>query len=274
MLQLMVKRSTGFVFLLGLAAVSATTGCDDDHTRLLEETHAGPIERIEIEVGAGQVEVVARDSVDGRDVSTDVDLLARLHGSHARLRSEVRGTTLHIESECASLFSTCKVDLNLIVPPAVSVDVGTGSGDVWIESTQGSANADTGSGSVTFNGVVGARLEGSTGSGDVIFKRASADVVVADTGSGDVVALSATFDNVDVDTGSGDVSLDLGNRATRIDVDTGSGDVGLVVPRGEYAVDVDTGSGDVRLDDIDDVGGADARISVDTGSGDVTLRGR
>lgn len=272
-----MKRSTGFVFLLALAAVSVTTGCDDDQTtRLREETHDGPIERVEIEVGAGQIEIVGREGVEGEEgpATGEVDLLARLHGSHTRLQSEVRGTTLHIESECGSFFATCKLDLNLIVAPDVRVEVGTGSGDVWIEGINGDASADTGSGDVMMRDVSGQRLTGSTGSGDVSFKRASAQVVVADTGSGDVTALSATFEKVEVDTGSGNVSLDLSNRASRIDIDTGSGDVGLVLPRGAYAIEVDTGSGDVRLDDIDDVGSSDARIDIDTGSGDVSLRGR
>lgn len=271
----MVKRSTAFVFLLVLPAVSASTGCDDDQTtRLLEQTHDGPIERIEIEVGSGQVEVMGREELDGDPAAEHVDLLARLRGSHARLRSEVRGSTLHVHSECASFFASCKVDLNLIVPPSVTVDIGTGSGDVWVESVRGDATADTGSGNVMFNGVDGGRIEGSTGSGNVTFKRSTANTVVADTGSGNVVALGTTFDHVDADTGSGNVSLDLSNRPVRIDVDTGSGDVGLVIPAGPYSVDVDTGSGDVSLDDIDDVSDSDSRISVDTGSGDVTLRGR
>lgn len=237
--------------LLGLAAAAYGALVVLDLLARSESRSTRPLpvgERVELETGSGDLEVVAGDGPPRIELRT----VAGLWGEPEIRIRRGPGGLVSVEADCPGLSFFCTAEARLIVPAGTALVARTGSGEITVRGIRGGVDAETGSGDVELEGVGGAR-------------------VIADTGSGNVEASGITAGAVGAETGSGDVSLTLSQPPDDVFVDTGSGEVELRLPDVGYAIETDTGSGDERVDVRRD-DGAPRRIRVDTGSGDVTVR--
>lgn len=159
---------------------------------------------------------------------------------------------LHLETaDYLSPFGHFSRSFSVLVPPSMSVDVRSGSGDISAVDLAGDLKLETGSGAVTVFNATG-RLELKDGSGDIFVSGASSSVVNAHTGSGDV-------------------HLILETAPVTVDAATGSGDLTVEVPAGtRYQVRKETHSGSTG-GDVSSYPQAANTISATTSSGSVTV---
>lgn len=126
-----------------------------------------------------------------------------------------------------------------------TTEVQSGSGDVRLDALADEARVKSGSGDVTVGRAAGA-LVVTSGSGDVRVGRAERPLAVK-TGSGDVVVGDSTAD-LTFSTGSGDLLVDRAHRG-RVTITGASGDVVLGIPAGTPVwTDVFTASGRITSD--------------------------
>lgn len=174
---------------------------------------------------------------------------------------DLRGDTLVITVPKAgsSFFGRGpEVHVDVRLPSDSTLDLSSGSADLWVDGRLAQADAETGSGDVRLD-VIG-RGSARTGSGDVTIGSCAGDLLVK-TGSGDVAGEVVDGD-VEAKTGSGDVVF--GRVSGHLQAKTGSGD--LVVKDPGTSSDLVTGSADVVLNRV-----VDGRHRVRTGSGDVAI---
>ncbi|MCJ7679770.1 MAG: DUF4097 domain-containing protein [Candidatus Aminicenantes bacterium] len=204
--------------------------------------------RIEGVEGRDSIEVRARITVRGMSsrrsrqfIEEKVVLTLERNGSRAVLKSLFRP---HI-----SLFSVGSkmIDLTILVPSRLDLDIDDSSGDMDLKNIDGSVVIDDSSGDITVRNV-----------------RGNVDI---DDNSGDIV-LEAVGGSVMIDDRSGTIELrDLGGR---VNVDDSSGDIFIQTAVGD--VTVSDSSGDITIDGVE----RDVIIKSD-GSGDVDItnvRGR
>ena len=162
--------------------------------------------------------------------------------------------------------------------------VATGSGDIEARDVDGEQAFETGSGSLHASRLTGGAVKVGTGSGDVTVESVQATNLRAQTGSGELSMSGVSAPEVVLGTGSGDVSVQLLRRIDRLKVSTGSGGVRITAPPDlGAAIRVTTGSGGVESDFplsgvqrgsgsfAAVVGDGRGDIFVTTGSGDVAL---
>jgi len=198
------------------------------------ETHE-PV-RLFTEIGKGSVRVEATDTtethveVTGRDAD---QVLVRQDGQQISVIAPKQRSVIS--------FGGDRIDVLITLPEHSDVAVRTGSADVTLTGTVGTAQVKSGSGDIEVDAAAGpAVLE--TGSGDVRVEQARAELK-AKSGSGDVLVVDA---------------------AGALVVSTGSGDVQLWTTHGPAVVK--TGSGDLK------VGDAGTDLSFSTGSGDLVVK--
>lgn len=206
------------------------------------------------EIGKGSVRVVATDTtethvqVTGRDADQTV---VRQDGDQISvLGPKQRGGIFGGDS---------RLDVVVTLPAASDLTIRTGSADIRVTGTVGTAQLRSGSGDVEVDTSAGP-LAVETGSGDVRVESARADLK-AKSGSGDVMVVDAAA-AVLVSTGSGDVRL-WTTRGTAV-VKTGSGD--LEVGEAEGDVALTTGSGDLVVSKAHR-----GRVTVKGASGNVAI---
>jgi hypothetical protein len=170
-------------------------------------TLGGPIQRIDLQIAAGDIKLVAGSSDDVTVQRT----------SNWRLRrptttATVDGSTARIHATCPRVvvpLAACSVDHRVEVPPGVRVDVRTDSGTVTATGLDGWVRI------VTSNG----RVEAS----------------------------ELHTDELIVDTVGGSVSASFGLAPSRVDVRSGGGDIELVLPADMYDIMVAADGGEVDL---------------------------
>ena len=154
-------------------------------------------------------------------------------------------------------FSVPKVEVQLTVqvPPRVTVELSSSSGDLASQDLAVAQSLRTSSGEVSVAGA-GGRISVSTASGDVSLTDARAGRIATASGNVDVHGAPGVYR---VATSSGDVTIDAASDSLWIE--STSGDV--VVRKAGRDPGVRTSSGDVTLR------GASGKISVTTVSGEV-----
>ncbi|MCO6009292.1 DUF4097 domain-containing protein [Actinoallomurus purpureus] len=221
------------------------------HSRIMSGPH--PITALEVEMGAGEVEVTAGPA---GQVTVDQTLKWALNKSHVERSWD--GTTLHLKAVCGPgsvLFSSleCGVGLRIQVPAEVALQAKTSSGTVAAEGLTGTVRLQTSSGVVSME-----RLAGP------VWARASSGVINGtDLGSS----------RVDVGLSSGATTLEFRTAPRDVTARTSSGSISIGVPPGQrYRVE---GGSSFTKPDIaaglqDDT--SDRRIEVHTSSGSVKVR--
>lgn len=213
------------------------------HTATEQRTYAHPIDRIEIELHSGSVDL---ESGEGGRVAIDRTLT--WSDDRPTYREEWQGNVLRITTGCSG--RRCSLDYRIQLPAGVAVDAYTSAGNVNSRSMQGDQKLRSDSGDV---GAVDAsgRLSASSGSGDVIGTGLSSTRTDGKTDSGNLsLKFAKAPEQVIAGSDSGNVSVIVPQVAqgyrVRADTDSGSRDVGVTQSSGSpYAVTAHTDSGNV-----------------------------
>lgn len=242
-----------------LIAVLATAGAvvaalvtffpNEDRTTF---DQAGPIQTVEVDVEAGEVEVVA---VEG-DVARVTRTRRYLQGAPT-VREALAAGVFRLEAKCPRFVTVgCTVDHRVEVPAGVSVRVRTDKGSVSVSGVRGMVEVDAGAGNVRLAGTRGpVRVDASAG-------RVEGDDLVA-------LYLDATTD-------AGSIRLSLAEPPPgRLGLKTGAGaiDVALPVVAGGYRVDAEAGAGKVDVAVEQNPGGNRAVIAR-SGAGNIRIHTR
>ncbi len=237
--------------LVAALALAPLVGCivvvegeGDFHADLVVSEPCG---LVSIQLDAGDVSVVRADISD-----VQISWGATGVADAPHVVAEVVDGVLALEGRCGEGLS-CGVDVALLVPSGMALDIETGSGDVSLTGTDAGATVETGSGDVALVCVAG-ELAVTTGAGDI---------------AGSCLQSTALF----AETGGGDVALAWTGPVHDAQVHTGTGDVLLGVLYGDYDLDLFTGSGDIVLAGVNPSDDAPAHLWVTSGAGDLVLTG-
>ncbi len=262
-----------FCTLLLPSAVRADGECRYWAERAAEEPMDG-IRTVVVKAGAGHLEIHGepgrqRMQARGKACASDEHQLER-----TQIRVQRSGDTLVISSIPSNTLLHPKnwfggghsqLDLSIVVPPGIALDVEDGSGDAHI-SNVGSLKIIDGSGALRIEEINGA-LELEDGSGDVAIARArgpvrikdglgdveiqqiAGDVTIVNDGSGGLAILDVRGDVTIGNDGSGEIRIERVSGNVRIKND-GSGDIHVSHVKRNVTVDRD-GSGDIVVQDIE-----------------------
>ncbi len=189
------------------------------------------VERVQLDVGAGDIEVLVADREH-----VLVERTQRYVRNEPNVRADLVDGVLY---------------LDVHLPRSAAITALTGAGDVVISDIDHLVDIETGAGDVRSIAISG-DLDVHTGAGDVSGEWLTAASVVVSTDAGDVyLGMDEPADLVLVDTRAGDVEIDTLAGAYRVTTDTDAGDVELrgVTPSSSspHALDVSTGAGDILL---------------------------
>jgi hypothetical protein len=218
---------------------------------------------------------------------------------HPPLRQD--GNTIHIDYVNDHNIS---VDYEITAPEETAIRIHSGSGNLTIDGTRGSADLQsgsgdlklshmageirlqTGSGNVRAHEIAGA-VRGGTGSGDVELQETGTGDIELRAGSGNITArgIQGAFH---ADTGSGDVNAE-GTQTGSWEIRAGSGNVRLRLPAdAAFDANLSTSSGTIHVattitmtvqgrvqeshkEIIGKVHGGGPLVKIRTGSGDIQI---
>jgi hypothetical protein len=235
--------------LSGVALIVAACGVDPLTTRVdLRQAEFRSVDRVEVVLDAGDVEVVA-----GEEVAVESRL--RWSGfTPPSLEMQRVGATLVVVGTCGATTLACAVDVSLTLPPEVLVEVFTEVGDVSVRDMAGDVFIDTGGGVVELTGLSG-RVDATTDSGDILGE-----------------ALSTL--ELEVLAASGDVEVQMLDERVDLEANTGSGNIQIEVPAGAYELNLYAVSGEVELSNVEEASAAAGSLTAVTQRGDVRVTGR
>jgi DUF4097 and DUF4098 domain-containing protein YvlB len=216
------------------------------------ETHQ-PV-RLFVEIGRGTVAVLATETTESRVEVTGRDADA-VHVEQSG--DEISVVAPRLRS--GFLGGDSRLDVRITVPTGSDVVLRTGSADIAVEGTVGTAQVKSGSGDVRVD-TLGGPAAVSTGSGAITVDVARAELRVK-SGSGEVRVGHAEA-ALSVSTGSG--SVEIGASAGPAVVKTGSGDLAVGDARDDLSMT--TGSGDLVVR-----AASRGRVTAKGASGDVRL---
>jgi hypothetical protein len=196
------------------------------------------------------------------------------------------GNEVHIgEVHDHDLFNNISIDYDISVPPAVALNLHSGSGDIKVSQVGRFLTASTGSGNITATGTHGS-AEAASGSGDIKLDLEGSGDVKARTGSGNI-HIEGLNGALSAKSGSGD--LDAKGRLTGpATLSSGSGNIKLhLTPDAHFNLEASTGSGDIHIgfpgapvqDDHSrhhmtaPINGGGPALEVRTGSGEIEIDG-
>jgi hypothetical protein len=194
----------------------------------------GSLERLAVELGAGNIVIVGggrRDAVEVRHTERYA------FGLEADTRRSVKAGVFGVHSRCpTTLLGPCTVNYRVIVPDNIAVDVRTSGGSVTFSGFRGSAKVATADGAIDISGYCGNSLEARAGAGDI--------------------------------------ALEASCAPPRLSIRSGSGSIRAVLPAGRYDIDAESTSGSADVRGITAHADAPYSVQVLSGSGDVNVEGR
>lgn len=217
---------------------------------------AGGISQVNIQAGAGALHV---EGQAGLDEIVVVGLLCASQESYLdglQIATERLGDgAMGIETQSPDRDGlghgneTARIDLTVLVPLGMSVDIEDSSGDMDVIAT-GDLRIDDSSGSIAVSEIVGSvRIDDSSGGLEV--RGVSGDVAVEDGSGG--IEIHDVAGSVTLRDGSGGIELSEIERSVLVEAD-GSGGIDVRGVGGDLTVERD-GSGGIRY--IDVVGNVD-----------------
>jgi hypothetical protein len=234
-----MRKSIVILFILILSAAPSFADYIESRNLTLP---AQNINELEINAGAGTLEIAGYDNLDKIEVMAEIELegISKKDGAefiqrYAKLDLNAHGSTARLESTFEdnsvnffNLFShnrSGQINLYIKIPKNIALDIEDGSGDMIVENTDAGVIISDGSGGIAIRNI-GGRLKISDGSGDIRVRQIRGDV--------------------DIDDGSG--SVEIRDVVGDVDLNDGSGD--LVVEEIDGSVTVDDGSGDINIDGV------------------------
>jgi hypothetical protein len=216
-----------------LAAAAAAMGVlwlATSGNRSVSYPFSGPLLRIEIEVGSGDVHILGGGRSDVHVRKTE----RFAYGHSPQERLDLDGGVLKIVSQCASLIvGTCSADYELAVPDNVALTVRATDGDVRLDGYRGSVDVATTRGRIAINRFCGFLLQATA-------RRGNIDV---DT--------DCASERLELRSDSGDVTAVVPGGRYRIDADANDGQVVLrdVVAADDapWEIQALSGRGDVTI---------------------------
>ena len=218
-----------FIVIAMFVASFADAAWNDYSTVRELKLDADGIDTLEIDAGAGRMEVKGVTGLDRLVVSativvpeSDEDDAVKIIDRKMRLALDRKGGRAKLDAYFEDGFfgrgSSARIDLKVSVPAGMALQIDDGSGSIDLLDIGADVSIDDGSGSIEVQGV--ANLSIDDGSGSIDVRAAAGDVSIVD-GSGSIKIRSVTG-SVTIDDGSGsikvsDVEEDL------ILVDDGSG---------------------------------------------------
>ncbi len=218
----MTRALIGLLFLAGCPGPLQT----DSESWEIEEA----FDRVVLDAGVGNVSVLG----EARE-GAEVDAMRSWRRRAPTVEVWVEGNALWVEALCEGQTSHCQVDLDLVLPEGVEVEMSLGVGDVTLSDLGGE--------------------------------------VTGEIGVGNVEATALAGPEVTLEVGTGSIDLAHQGPFDRIDTTTGVGGIDLEVPAGAYDLDLATGVGSVDTEGVTDEGSADSVIRARTGTGSITVTG-
>jgi len=160
--------------------------------------------------------------------------------------------TLTITARCPSGQRTCDADIELSVPPGVSVQAAALGGDVAISGLRGTVRASASSGDIRLTRLTGP-VQARSDNGDIIGEALASGQVGAVDAAGDIsLAFAGVPATVTAASAAGDVSIEVPRQAGgyQVRATTAKGDRSVSVqqdPRSSHAVSAISTSGDVAV---------------------------
>jgi Putative adhesin len=190
--------------LVAAAAAMGALWLATSGTRTSEYLAAAEVQRIEIDVGDGNVTIIG----GGLD---EVAVRRTDHYAYDRSPSEWRtqeSGVVRISSRCPSLvIGSCAADYHLTVSNNVPVTVRVERGDVRLANYRGSADLEARAGSITVNRFCGFVLQAATKQGDID------------------ASTSCSAERLELRTDTGNVHAIVPRGRYRVDADTNAGTV-------------------------------------------------
>jgi len=230
------------------------------------ETAAAKVKILEIDAGAGSIEITGNDDSPYIRVKAEIIIegttrkrAVRFMEEFLKLNLENHGETARLESffdfnNTFSLISTslktAEINLHIQMPSNIKLKIDDGSGWIVVNKMNNGIKLDDGSGDVSFENISG-DLRIDDGSGEIELKNIKGNVSI-DDGSGEITIKKIVGD-IDIDDGSGEIFIKSVDGFVKID--DGSGDI-----------NIDQITQDVRI--IDDSSGGQMISNVD---GDVDI---
>lgn len=258
------------IYLLPLAA-AAFAGCS---VHLGEECifkahreaqiESAGIKWVVIESGGGDLRITGGPGIASIAATGEACAASAARLEEIQIHHELRGDTLHLWTDrdrgerirIGWDDEVSRMDLSIVLPTTLSLDVDDGSGDTWIKSVyslviedgsgdleladlRGDVRVEDGSGSLEILGVDG-DVEIQDGSGEIEITGVKGEVVLEDGSGG--VSIRQVGGSVDIrEDGSGNLTIVGISRNVRVRVD-GSGDITIKEVSGNVNVE-DDGSG-------------------------------
>jgi hypothetical protein len=240
--------------IAAFASISLLSGCviainpahaEFQQTKTLT-LNSQALNKLKINTGAGsliirgkkelkQIEVTA-DIYTSGDNKNNYQLSLTNENNQARL-------TAKIDSSGFWQGNSPHIDIIILVPQTMMLDINDGSGNIKINNLNANIELTDGSGDVEIKAING-DLVVNDGSGELTIAKISGTVKVKD-GSGDL-QLKSIQGNVNINDGSGAIMAK--NINGRLDIVDGSGD--LTVKKVSQAVTIDDGSGDIDIKNV------------------------
>lgn len=245
-----VRRGLSFagIFAVGFAGLTALSWIThSSDTVAIDE----PIERVEIDVSSGQVEIVG--SLSG-EAALEFEVQSGW-SRDGRVEHEVDGTTLTVHGGCDSgifLGLWCESNVTIIVPADAEVVAEASAGSITTTGLSGETDLEAHAGELRVEDHSGP-LTAHSSAGDVSVDGLDTDVakVTSSAGSVDVDAVRAP-NSLDAESSAGDVTVSLpGTASYDVETDSSIGDVTVDVPtaRGSaYEVRAFSSAGSVTVE--------------------------
>ena len=257
--------------ILTFSAIAMLSGCiviaETSHANIHSQKEftldAHALKKLTIDAGAGSLSIRGKEGLKEIQVKADIYTHSKSADNYELTLSD-SGSTAYLVAKSASQNgiswgSSSRINLEVLVPKNMMLDIDDGSGELHISHITGDVNISDGSGDIALTEVVG-DLKIVDGSGSMDIAHVKGDVNIKD-GSGDM-QLTDISGNVDIDDGSG--SIYASNVSGSAKIDDGSGD--LTVREVSGLVTIDDGSGDI------DVEGAGSLTIIESGSGDLRVK--
>lgn len=227
------------------------SGCAAGQERGTETIdEAGPIERIEVDLDAGHVDITSAGVGEGARGVVD----SRWSEGAPEVLHYVQDGVLYILGRCGSLELTCRTDVTLDVSPDTSIGVSTQRGEITVRGVTGD-------------------VEGAVDDGNIALQNIGG-VVFVETGTGNITADGLRGTIIDARTERGTVEMRVYSRPLRLVARTESGDVNLTVPTGAYRIQTEAPSGDLILgQQIEQDATSTSVIVARTRNGDIRIEG-
>lgn len=248
-----LTSSIALIALMGAAPVFAAENCRHSKDYQFTVERSG-LTRVSLETGAGklyvrgdesatQVRVTGTACADSRGRLDDLDLTHRVRGDELRVQA---GSRPQVGFSFGFGSSYAYIDVEVILPPGLSVAIDDGSGDIIISSLIADLQINDGSGDIELSSVQGdVRIDDGSGGIDIVDLTGSVRIT---DGSGSITVRRVSGDVHIPDDGSGSIRISEVGGNVRID-DDGSGNIDVHDVEGDF-IARNTGSGRVDYSNV------------------------